>query len=173
MEDVNSRRRIFLSLSKLGCGLQAFNSRKFLLHLTRRVEIIATTFEKMQQERAFILIVTFSLPLPSSLLKLPNTIAICLAFKVTKLCALICFQGALAKKPYNPILGETFHCCWKVPCASKPHKTTINSHIEHPSTETDDGKLTFVAEQVSHHPPSEYLGKIQDLGVRKPINANP
>ena len=89
---------------------------------------------------------------------------------MTKLRAFICFQGALAKKPYNPILGETFHCCWKVPCASKPHKPTINSHIEHPSTETDDGKLTFVAEQVSHHPPSEYLDKIQDLDVRKPVN---
>ena len=34
MEDVNTRRRIFLSLSKLGCGLQKFNSRKFHLHLT-------------------------------------------------------------------------------------------------------------------------------------------
>ena len=34
MEDVNTRRRIFLSLSKLGCGLQEFNSRKFHLHLT-------------------------------------------------------------------------------------------------------------------------------------------
>ncbi|GMT06531.1 hypothetical protein PENTCL1PPCAC_28705 [Pristionchus entomophagus] len=36
------------------------------------------------------------------------------------------------KKPYNPILGETYRCCW-----------------EHP-----DGSTTFyVAEQVSHHPP--------------------
>lgn len=37
------------------------------------------------------------------------------------------------KKPYNPILGEVFRCCWK-----------------HPST----GSRTFyIAEQVSHHPP--------------------
>ena len=33
-QDVNTRRRIFLSLSKLGCGLQEFNSRKFHLNLT-------------------------------------------------------------------------------------------------------------------------------------------
>ncbi|KAI9999486.1 hypothetical protein NQD34_018492 [Periophthalmus magnuspinnatus] len=24
-------------------------------------------------------------------------------------------KGAVAKKPYNPILGETFHCSWDVP----------------------------------------------------------
>ncbi|XP_036991242.2 oxysterol-binding protein-related protein 5 isoform X1 [Artibeus jamaicensis] len=37
------------------------------------------------------------------------------------------------KKPYNPILGETFRCCWL-----------------HPQTHS----LTFyLAEQVSHHPP--------------------
>ncbi|XP_077518041.1 oxysterol-binding protein-related protein 8 isoform X3 [Amblyomma americanum] len=37
------------------------------------------------------------------------------------------------KKPYNPILGEVFRCCWR-----------------HPET----GSRTFyIAEQVSHHPP--------------------
>ena len=46
MRDVNIRRRIFLSLSKLGCGLQGFNSRKFHLQHLKRVGIIATTFEK-------------------------------------------------------------------------------------------------------------------------------
>ena len=47
MEDVNTRRRMFLSLSKLGCALQEFNSWKFHLHLTlKRVGIIATMFEK-------------------------------------------------------------------------------------------------------------------------------
>lgn len=40
------------------------------------------------------------------------------------------------KKPYNPILGETFRCKW-----------------EHP-----DGSTTFyIAEQVSHHPPMSSL----------------
>ena len=47
MADVNARRRSFLSLSKLVCGLQEFNSRKFHLHsYLKRVGVIATTFEK-------------------------------------------------------------------------------------------------------------------------------
>lgn len=37
------------------------------------------------------------------------------------------------KKPYNPILGETFRCCWR-----------------HPDTKS---RTFFIAEQVSHHPP--------------------
>ncbi|XP_068507153.1 oxysterol-binding protein-related protein 5 isoform X2 [Syngnathus scovelli] len=37
------------------------------------------------------------------------------------------------KKPYNPILGETFRCCWP-----------------HPQSE---GCTFYIAEQVSHHPP--------------------
>lgn len=37
------------------------------------------------------------------------------------------------KKPYNPILGETFRCCWL-----------------HPRT---DSCTFYIAEQVSHHPP--------------------
>ncbi|XP_077938913.1 oxysterol-binding protein-related protein 5 isoform X1 [Gasterosteus aculeatus] len=37
------------------------------------------------------------------------------------------------KKPYNPILGETFRCCWL-----------------HPQT---DSCTFYIAEQVSHHPP--------------------
>ncbi|XP_020024391.2 oxysterol-binding protein-related protein 5 isoform X2 [Castor canadensis] len=37
------------------------------------------------------------------------------------------------KKPYNPILGETFRCCWL-----------------HPQT---NSRTFYIAEQVSHHPP--------------------
>ncbi|XP_041917201.1 oxysterol-binding protein-related protein 5-like isoform X2 [Alosa sapidissima] len=37
------------------------------------------------------------------------------------------------KKPYNPILGETFRCCW-------PHPDS-------------DSCTFYIAEQVSHHPP--------------------
>ncbi|XP_061773762.1 oxysterol-binding protein-related protein 5 isoform X5 [Nerophis ophidion] len=37
------------------------------------------------------------------------------------------------KKPYNPILGETFRCCW-------PHPE-------------NDSCTFYIAEQVSHHPP--------------------
>lgn len=43
---------------------------------------------------------------------------------------MIYFQGL--KKPYNPILGETFRCFWLHPNGTRSH---------------------FVAEQVSHHPP--------------------
>ncbi|XP_047039683.1 oxysterol-binding protein-related protein 8 isoform X2 [Helicoverpa zea] len=36
------------------------------------------------------------------------------------------------KKPYNPVLGETFRCCWR---------------------HSQDSYTYYVAEQVSHHPP--------------------
>ncbi|KAK3914665.1 Oxysterol-binding protein-related protein 11 [Frankliniella fusca] len=42
---------------------------------------------------------------------------------------------SIAKKPYNPIIGETFHCSWKVQGSDK----------------TD--YVHYTAEQVSHHPP--------------------
>ena len=28
-------------------------------------------------------------------------------------------KGTIAKKPYNPILGETFHCYWDLPNATR------------------------------------------------------
>ncbi|XP_034518015.1 oxysterol-binding protein-related protein 10 isoform X2 [Ailuropoda melanoleuca] len=67
-------------------------------------------------------------------------------------------KGALAKKPYNPIIGETFHCSWEVPKDSvKPKRTAAHSPAghEHPMAEdpSKSYKLRFVAEQVSHHPP--------------------
>ncbi|XP_045292376.1 oxysterol-binding protein-related protein 10 isoform X2 [Leopardus geoffroyi] len=67
-------------------------------------------------------------------------------------------KGALAKKPYNPIIGETFHCSWEVPKDRvKPKRTAPHSPAshEHPMAEdpSKSYKLRFVAEQVSHHPP--------------------
>ncbi|XP_045601770.1 oxysterol-binding protein-related protein 11 isoform X2 [Procambarus clarkii] len=65
-------------------------------------------------------------------------------------------NGSVAKKPYNPIIGEVFHCSWRIPRIS-------DSASE--STETSDSKsaegkknssyitIKFSAEQVSHHPP--------------------
>ncbi|PAA85385.1 hypothetical protein BOX15_Mlig007113g2 [Macrostomum lignano] len=47
-------------------------------------------------------------------------------------------RGAAAKKPYNPLIGETFHCSWQIPSDSG---------------ENSDCLLTYTAEQVSHHPP--------------------
>ncbi|XP_031199010.1 oxysterol-binding protein-related protein 10 isoform X1 [Mastomys coucha] len=68
-------------------------------------------------------------------------------------------KGTLAKKPYNPIIGETFHCSWEVPKDRVKSKWTsphppISVH-EHPMADdpSKSYKLRFVAEQVSHHPP--------------------
>ncbi|TKR93660.1 hypothetical protein L596_008073 [Steinernema carpocapsae] len=58
-------------------------------------------------------------------------------------------KSGVAKKPYNPILGETFRCRWKVPgLAPSGVKTTAG-----PFPGSDTNELTFFAEQVSHHPP--------------------
>ena len=62
MQEVNKRRRISFSLSKLERGPQEINSREIRLHLP---------FWAKWNKREFILKLTFSLPLPSSMLKLP------------------------------------------------------------------------------------------------------
>ena len=53
------------------------------------------------------------------------------------------FQGTQAKKPYNPVIGETFHCSYKV-----PNEGGKNG---------DQLRVKFVGEQVSHHPPGNYF----------------
>ncbi|TNN37430.1 Oxysterol-binding protein-related protein 10 [Liparis tanakae] len=76
-------------------------------------------------------------------------------------------KGAVAKKPYNPILGENFHCSWYVPRDRvRPHRTANCSAPNPAPTATttvpgspqrgrnsDCYRVGFVAEQVSHHPP--------------------
>uniref|UniRef100_A0A665VPC6 Oxysterol-binding protein n=1 Tax=Echeneis naucrates TaxID=173247 RepID=A0A665VPC6_ECHNA len=74
-------------------------------------------------------------------------------------------KGAVAKKPYNPILGETFHCSWEVPQDKvKPLVRSNQGSTREPSRgpnntqQGDDSpggcyRVRFVAEQVSHHPP--------------------
>ncbi|XP_059878074.1 oxysterol-binding protein-related protein 10 isoform X2 [Delphinus delphis] len=67
-------------------------------------------------------------------------------------------KGTLAKKPYNPIIGETFHCSWEVPKDRfKPKRTAAPTPSGHEHPMADDPsknyKMRFVAEQVSHHPP--------------------
>ncbi|CAL4064466.1 unnamed protein product, partial [Meganyctiphanes norvegica] len=62
-------------------------------------------------------------------------------------------NGCVAKKPYNPIIGETFHCSWKVP------RHTVETPKTQDTSEIEGKKLPsyitvkFSAEQVSHHPP--------------------
>ena len=36
-------------------------------------------------------------------------------------------KSEIAKKPYNPILGEVFRCHWKIPGASD--KSTVSEYI--------------------------------------------
>ena len=62
MEDVNKRRRISFSLSKLESGPEEINPRENRLHLP---------FSANWNKREFFLKLTFSLQLPLSLLKLP------------------------------------------------------------------------------------------------------
>lgn len=74
-------------------------------------------------------------------------------------------KGAIAKKPYNPIIGEIFHCSWRVPKSDVASSVTSNSSTQAVTNHTplseealsqvgpDCHTVRFVAEQVSHHPP--------------------
>uniref|UniRef100_A0A158R5I6 Oxysterol-binding protein n=1 Tax=Syphacia muris TaxID=451379 RepID=A0A158R5I6_9BILA len=69
-------------------------------------------------------------------------------------------KSGVAKKPYNPILGETFRCRWNVPGLPMTGIKTTRG----PFPGSDLNQLTFIAEQVSHHPPvsafyAEHPGK--------------
>ncbi|OZC06616.1 PH domain protein [Onchocerca flexuosa] len=69
-------------------------------------------------------------------------------------------KSGVAKKPYNPILGETFRCRWRIPGMKKIKEFTERG----PFPGSDQNDLTFIAEQVSHHPPvsafyAEHPGK--------------
>ncbi|XP_017475614.1 PREDICTED: oxysterol-binding protein-related protein 9 isoform X2 [Rhagoletis zephyria] len=58
-------------------------------------------------------------------------------------------KSAVAKKPYNPILGEVFQCYWDIP-GEVPDETAVS---DGPVPWCHRNQLTFLAEQVSHHPP--------------------
>ncbi|XP_067893242.1 oxysterol-binding protein-related protein 9 isoform X2 [Heterodontus francisci] len=60
-------------------------------------------------------------------------------------------KGSVAKKPYNPILGEIFKCHWNFP--ENEGEDNTESVAEGPVPEASRNSVTFVAEQVSHHPP--------------------
>lgn len=61
-------------------------------------------------------------------------------------------KSPVAKKPYNPILGELFQCWYDVPEFSTGDATLIS---DGPVPWANRDQLTFIAEQVSHHPPSK------------------
>ncbi|XP_064635770.1 oxysterol-binding protein-related protein 11-like [Lineus longissimus] len=59
-------------------------------------------------------------------------------------------KGSVAKKPYNPIIGEHFHCSWDV---SKEALSEASRPVNGDVRTSDDIRLSYCAEQVSHHPP--------------------
>ncbi|XP_077132081.1 oxysterol-binding protein-related protein 9 isoform X9 [Ranitomeya variabilis] len=59
-------------------------------------------------------------------------------------------KGSVAKKPYNPILGEVFQCHWDLPGQDNEDSEQVS---EGPVPWASKNNVTFVAEQVSHHPP--------------------
>ncbi|XP_070499509.1 oxysterol-binding protein-related protein 9 isoform X2 [Chironomus tepperi] len=60
-------------------------------------------------------------------------------------------KSAVAKKPYNPIIGEIFRCHWNIPEYEIQDNTKVIEEGPVPWCKSD--QLTFIAEQVSHHPP--------------------
>ena len=58
-----------------------------------------------------------------------------------------CRKDSLAKKPYNPIIGEHFHCSWNVP------RQLLESDSAHVSDNAEPCVVRYLGEQVSHHPP--------------------
>jgi len=73
-------------------------------------------------------------------------------------------KSSIAKKPYNPILGEQFHCLFDptddvsdAASAYKPVQTknppTTSQSGSNPLKWAKSNQVQFMAEQVSHHPP--------------------
>jgi len=57
-------------------------------------------------------------------------------------------KSPVAKKPYNPILGETFQCVYDLGTTSD--ETLVK---DGPVTWASENQVSFLAEQTSHHPP--------------------
>ncbi|XP_076008967.1 oxysterol-binding protein-related protein 9 isoform X3 [Genypterus blacodes] len=62
-------------------------------------------------------------------------------------------KGSVAKKPYNPILGEVFYCHWDLPSETDEPSPSTETVSEGPVPWSSLNNVSFVAEQVSHHPP--------------------
>ncbi|XP_071852796.1 oxysterol-binding protein-related protein 9-like isoform X3 [Apostichopus japonicus] len=64
-------------------------------------------------------------------------------------------KSTVAKKPYNPLLGEEFYCVWDVEENRNPNKPIENLEqvTDGPVPWGNEEQVVFVAEQVSHHPP--------------------
>uniref|UniRef100_A0A3B3YQ30 Oxysterol-binding protein n=1 Tax=Poecilia mexicana TaxID=48701 RepID=A0A3B3YQ30_9TELE len=73
-------------------------------------------------------------------------------------------NDSVAKKPYNPILGEVFFCHWDL-----PNEKEEESVSDGPVPWSSPNSVCFVAEQVSHHPP---ISAFYAECVRKKIQFN-
>ncbi|XP_012533366.1 oxysterol-binding protein-related protein 9 [Monomorium pharaonis] len=79
-------------------------------------------------------------------------------------------KSGVAKKPYNPILGEIFRCHWNIPNSSDTMESGSRLVSDGPVPWCKENQLAFVAEQVSHHPPvsafyGEHVGKKISFGA--------
>lgn len=73
-------------------------------------------------------------------------------------------KSSVAKKPYNPILGEIFRCFWDIPQLEASEE---NARVDDgPVPWAHRNNLTFIAEQVSHHPPiSAFYAEHYNKGI--------
>jgi len=67
-------------------------------------------------------------------------------------------KSGVAKKPYNPVLGEVFRCHWSIPNVNSDDTTdsdvtSCKLISDGPVPWCKEDQLAFTAEQVSHHPP--------------------
>ncbi|XP_033192639.1 oxysterol-binding protein-related protein 9 isoform X1 [Bombus vancouverensis nearcticus] len=62
-------------------------------------------------------------------------------------------KSGVAKKPYNPILGEIFRCHWDIPNDAIDSSNDTKLVVGGPVPWCKENQLSFIAEQVSHHPP--------------------
>lgn len=71
-------------------------------------------------------------------------------------------KSAVAKKPYNPVLGEIFQCHWDLDDAANDGDDNNSAPLatDGPIPWCRRNQLTFVAEQVCHHPPSKSIKSI-------------
>ncbi|KAF6017261.1 OSBPL9 [Bugula neritina] len=72
-------------------------------------------------------------------------------------------KSSVAKKPYNPILGELFQCVWDIPGVDT---TNLSMADDGPIQWCTKSHLCYIAEQVSHHPPiSAFYAECQDKRI--------
>ncbi|KAG6463326.1 hypothetical protein O3G_MSEX013808 [Manduca sexta] len=62
-------------------------------------------------------------------------------------------KSQVGKKPYNPILGEVFRCHWDMDGMPENNANNDKEVGDGPVPWCTADQLSFVAEQVSHHPP--------------------